>query len=115
VKATLIGGNDCIETLSIVDSAGQHNLNTLGRLAHYLTARRVTPLPGRVADRQAIGEARRDLARHKTLPGGLAYTDTIANVAAEQKLGNLPGPLRAPTSKRLRHSVTRTENQQTKA
>ena len=54
-------------------------------------ARWVAPLPERVGDGEAIGKARRDLARNKTPPRGLTHAHTIADVAAEQKFGDLSG------------------------
>src|SRR5580704_14340737 len=95
MESALIGACDSVQTRLVVGMAGQHDLDALRRLAHHLTSRWVAPLPGRVADRQAVRKARRDLARNKTPPGALAHTHTIADVAAEQQFGNLSGALRA--------------------
>lgn len=102
MELALVGGGDGVEACSIVGAARQHDLDTLRRLTHHPSVRRVAPLPDRVADRKSVGEARRDLAGNETPPGSLAYTHTIADIAAEQELGNLSGPLCAVADKRLR-------------
>src|SRR5580692_603791 len=109
MESALIGARDGVQARLVVGMAGQHDLDALRRLAHHLTARWIAPLPGRVADRQAVGEARRDLAHNKTSPSGLAYTHAITDVAAEQQFSNLTGPLRTMADDRqgLRGRIAR--------
>src|SRR2546430_948652 len=86
LELQLVGLDDGVDLRPVVFARGQYDLDDLGCLVHDSATPLITPLPGRVDDGESLGEARRNLARHKTDEVGLADAGAVLNIAAEQQL-----------------------------